>query len=355
MEVAKFVNGENSPPPREVKAAMHLLLRLQLRKDTNDHLLHEIVSCPGGNLKNIGHVNKNFVQAFISMLNFNLTFNDFTYHSRPPSTADSSFRDRCTKLLKHNCEILLHYLKSTDLAMFDKLKEVTILTSIEKIMESRRNYVNMMKRGLRISMSKSEIKSPLWIHLAFLLQFICPNVNSTLKTQITSNDDGCWSKFMTILTLRQATRGDAELNIVAWKGRYDYQDEEIATRSSGRTSLHTSHSQSSSASTQNATKKKPERRMEEIEIIHAVDNRLVPHDFGLKRSSSRGDNFTYGIAYYDAIERSDPFLCKDYVTDLFQRLYHAEVSNNEYCDCAHRKISRILYFCCRLQATRSPT
>ena len=57
----------------------------------------------------------------------------------------------------------------------------------------------------------------------------------------------------------------------------------------------------------------------------------------------------------DAIERSDPFLCKDYVTDLFQRLYHAEVSNNEYCDCAHRKISRILYFCCRLQATRSPT
>ncbi len=33
--------------------------------------------------------------------------------------------------------ILLHYLRSTDLAMFDKLKEVTIQTSIHKIMESR--------------------------------------------------------------------------------------------------------------------------------------------------------------------------------------------------------------------------
>jgi hypothetical protein len=228
MEVTKFVNGENSPPPREVKAAMHLLLRLQLRKDTSDHLLHAIVSCLDGNLKNIGHTNKNFVQAFISMLNFNLTFNDFTYHSRPPISADSSFQDRCTELLKHNCKILLHYLRSTDPAMFDKLNEVTIHTSIPKIMESRRNYGTMMKQGLRNSLSKSEKKSPLWVHLAFLLQFICPKVNSILKTKITSNDDGCWSKFMTILTIRQvcdnnSTRGDAEFNIVAWKGRYDYQ------------------------------------------------------------------------------------------------------------------------------------
>ncbi len=64
-----------------------------------------------------------------------------------------------------------------------------------------------------------------------------------------------------------------------------------------------------------------------VDIIPAGDNRVVPQDFGLERSSFNGQNFTHGIAYYDASERTDPLLCKDYVTDMFQHLYQAEVSS----------------------------
>lgn len=138
-------------------------------------------------------------------------------------------------------------------------------------------------------------------------------------------------------------------------------DGDFATQPSGRTSKRTkklsdvkqvvepvvirrstrSCSQSSSVSAKSATKNSTERRMEEIPIIHAGDNRVVPQDFGLIRSSFKRDNFTYGIAYYDASERLDPLLCKNYVTDMFQQLYHAEVSRIGVitCACLHQKIS----------------
>ena len=64
-----------------------------------------------------------------------------------------------------------------------------------------------------------------------------------------------------------------------------------------------------------------------VDIIPAGDNRVVPQDFGLERSSFNGQNFTHGIAHYDASERTDPLLCKDYVADMFQHLYEAEVSS----------------------------
>lgn len=102
--------------------------------------------------------------------------------------------------------------------------------------------------------------------------------------------------------------------------------EPVAVRRSTR-----SRSQSSSvlasSRRKNATKKSTGRRVEEVAIIPAGDNRVVPQDFGLQRSSFKCDNFTYGIAYYDESERSDPLLCKDYVTDMFQQLYHAEVNS----------------------------
>lgn len=62
-----------------------------------------------------------------------------------------------------------------------------------------------------------------------------------------------------------------------------------------------------------------------VDIIPAGDNRIIPQDFGLERSSFDGQNFTHGIAYYDASERTDPLLCKDYVTDILQHYFHQEV------------------------------
>ena len=54
---------------------------------------------------------------------------------------------------------------------------------------------------------------------------------------------------------------------------------------------------------------------------------LVPQEFCL--CSFKEKNFTYGIPYYDAAEGSDPLLCKDYVTDMFQWFFHAKVSSDE--------------------------
>lgn len=68
-----------------------------------------------------------------------------------------------------------------------------------------------------------------------------------------------------------------------------------------------------------------EKRENIVEIVKD-DHYIVPLNFRLKRASFNGQNYTYGIAHYDAPERSDPFLCKDYVTDMFQYFYHVEVS-----------------------------
>jgi len=77
----------------------------------------------------------------------------------------------------------------------------------------------------------------------------------------------------------------------------------------------------------NDKKKSAERgRGVVVKIVHAENNRVVPQDFGLKRNSFNGKNFTYGIAHYDAPESSDPLRCKDYVTDMFQYYFDAETT-----------------------------
>ena len=81
-----------------------------------------------------------------------------------------------------------------------------------------------------------------------------------------------------------------------------------------------------SSSKSNSNNKKSMRPFRAVEIVKpSTDNRIIPHDFGLKRDSFNGQNFTYGIAHYDAAKKSDPQLCSGLVTDLFQQLFHAEV------------------------------
>lgn len=68
-----------------------------------------------------------------------------------------------------------------------------------------------------------------------------------------------------------------------------------------------------------------ERRENVIEIIQE-EHRIVPINFRLTRPAFRGHNHTHGIAHYDAVHRSNPLLCTEYVTDLYQQFYHVEVS-----------------------------
>lgn len=80
---------------------------------------------------------------------------------------------------------------------------------------------------------------------------------------------------------------------------------------------------SRSAASRRGARRKPPGAA--VEIVKADGDRVVPPNFGLTRDSFDGKNFTYGIAHYDASERSDPLRCRDYVTDMFQHLYQAEV------------------------------
>jgi hypothetical protein len=67
------------------------------------------------------------------------------------------------------------------------------------------------------------------------------------------------------------------------------------------------------------------RKEEPVKII-TDEHHIVPLDFRLQRESFDGANFTNGIAHYDAARRSDPQKVAEYITDLFQHLYKAEVS-----------------------------
>eukprot|EP00804_Cyclotella_cryptica_P002689 CCRYP_009610-RB/>CCRYP_009610-RB protein AED:0.03 eAED:0.03 QI:468/1/1/1/1/1/3/466/426 len=78
----------------------------------------------------------------------------------------------------------------------------------------------------------------------------------------------------------------------------------------------------SRTSRDNVQKSKP-FVVEEIPIITHPEC-IVPPDFRLQRASFDGQSFTHGIAHYDARDRSDPLLCKDYVTDIFQHFFLAE-------------------------------
>lgn len=89
-----------------------------------------------------------------------------------------------------------------------------------------------------------------------------------------------------------------------------------------RTTRSRSRASRRSAISEEAATRKPE----ELKIVTPSDDKhIVPLDFRLHRESFDGKNFTDGIAHYDAARRSDPQKVTEYITDLFQHLYKAEV------------------------------
>lgn len=137
-----------------------------------------------------------------------------------------------------------------------------------------------------------------------------------------SNDDG--PNNTTATTKQQPSkRSKKTSDTIAHKGTT------TAIVTAPRTTRSRSRSSSArrgSSSKSNSNNKKVMRPFRAVEIVQPpTDNRIIPHDFGLKRDSFNGQNFTYGIAHYDAAKKSDPQLCSGLVTDLFQQLFHAEV------------------------------
>ena len=52
---------------------------------------------------------------------------------------------------------------------------------------------------------------------------------------------------------------------------------------------------------------------------------LTESDYGLVREPFDGSKFTLGIAPHDEANKEEALEAPEYTTDIFQRLYHAEV------------------------------
>ena len=114
--------GDWKPSPREVKVAMHLLLRFQLfDAASTDSLMREIALKQKNVSGNLLRYDKEFASNFIHFLCLNLTFDDYSQRTSPPKNMNQRFINQSTELFKHNFRILVHYLKSIDEVLFNHL------------------------------------------------------------------------------------------------------------------------------------------------------------------------------------------------------------------------------------------
>jgi hypothetical protein len=180
--------------------------------------------------KNTNRLDKNFVQAFIDILNLNLTLNNFTNRSAPPSDMDAEVKKRFTQILTHNHKILVHYLRSIDQPLFDRFSKkrtdhiLDVGRTISQIFSTRRDISNKLNNGVCTCWSTYEGKTnpkkkPMWIHHAFLLQFIVKNVNDRLPQVSIIH----WNKFMKV---SNDASTENRRKLFAWNG-YNVMDKEL--------------------------------------------------------------------------------------------------------------------------------
>ena len=221
-------NGEDwlKPSPREVKEAMHLLLRLQLFDAATDSLMREIALKQKNVSGNLLRYDKEFASSFIHFLCLNLTFDDYSQRTSPPKNMNQRFINQSTELFKHNFRILVHYLKSIDEVLFNRLAinktggttifDETKIKTFKAAMRTRTETKNKLKNfGLRLCWSTNT--NAMWVHQAFLLQFIVREIDVLLQDNITKND-----KLKKFLGLPSSDDCGGRLNLVVWNGQILY-------------------------------------------------------------------------------------------------------------------------------------
>ena len=84
-------------------------------------------------------------------------------------------------------------------------------------MQTRRDTLSKLKKeGLRICWSTNE-NNAMWVHQAFLLQFIVREIDVLLQDNITKND-----KLKKFLGLPSSDDCGGRLNLVVWNGQILY-------------------------------------------------------------------------------------------------------------------------------------
>jgi hypothetical protein len=192
-DAKQFVGGKESPPPREIKAAMALLLHLVLkhyqdREQVSDSLMSSIACSPAAKAVHKANVcsknNSKVVEDFLNFLSFNLTFNEWSSRTK----FDVKNQDVCKSLRKslaslaRNHSILVHYLRSHKEAAFDVLYPTGLLPDMPTVILQRRHTIlDKLTNGVLIAYPQVEGKentssNGLWIHHLFFFQFILPVV-----------------------------------------------------------------------------------------------------------------------------------------------------------------------------------
>lgn len=243
-----FVGEELSPPPREVKAAMSVILKLVLGHGTDqdlprDELMRSIAlssnSTQVSKANSTSKPNKKFVEDFLDMLSYNLTFNEFFHRTKIDALQSDDVINALTEgatHLRHNHGILARYIRSFDPDQFSKLfpTGVHATTDVNKILQRRRTILGKAKKsGVRTmyppSKAGHQADSFLWVHHFFLLQFIEPTIQKLITVNsydhvgnVTHVGGGkSINDFLSCLTIKkiEGYGSDKEyFNIVAWKG-----------------------------------------------------------------------------------------------------------------------------------------
>jgi hypothetical protein len=250
----KFANIEHDnsaqfshccPPPREVKAAMKLLLLLPLHHcddigTTSDSLMRSI-SVSSRHLE--GQTAKGtrctlptrrFIAAFLDMLNFNLTFNEFFPRENWVRKISAGLRDVSARVLSHNHQILVHYLKQLDIERFTEIfpnnRELVGCFQFDKLLRNRRELYNKLRTvgvctSYQRARSSTKIRTPpLWVHHALLLQHVHPVIGEIIqegKLPLAPGDGGSISDFIGIVKVQwRFGYGSAAnfIRVATWKG-----------------------------------------------------------------------------------------------------------------------------------------
>ena len=182
---------------------------------------------------------KTFIKAFLDMLCFNLTFNEFIPREKARDDLSQQLVAQAETKLAYNHNILVHYLRMSDpprfLAIFKKNK-VDGKLDITSILKTRREILEKLTHNSGVCTGhtcpvKFPRYPPLWLHQALFLQHVHPVINAKIRAgslPIISGDPGSWDDcYVTMLTVPFVPLygspphppNHALVRVAVWKGR----------------------------------------------------------------------------------------------------------------------------------------
>ena len=227
-EIAPFVGGPNSPPPREVKATLLLAQQLVLQSDdkrigkVSDEVMHTLASradTRGTKQSICSKHNREIVEDVLNLLSYNLVTNEFQHRARlkdVPNEAEG--------LVQHNHASLVRFLRSHDEDAFLRIFPVSMdppkVNSINKILQRRRDIIRKYNSGGVKTNHQKTTETKIWIHDLFLLQFVHPCVNQLLSVGV-GNMTGYNDEFDNFISTAYVRYGSTDLSyskITVWMG-----------------------------------------------------------------------------------------------------------------------------------------